>query len=404
MTARVEPSLGGIERCAEAIAPWVRTTPTVLSYTFSESAGCEVYLKLENLQRTGSFKLRGALAKLLSLSAEERARGLVAASAGNHAQGVALAAKLLGAPATIVMPVTTALIKVHRTEGYGAEVRLQGESWNESQALAEELSRERGLLVIHPFDDPTVIEGQGTVGLEILEEVEGVDTLVVPVGGGGLVAGIATAVKALRPEVRIVGVQAEGAAAMVASVRQGTPVIVEHPWTIAEGIRVGSVGELTFPLVHRLVDELVTVTEEEITDAVVATLEKSKVVAEAAAVVGLAALAAGKVATSGRVCAVVSGGNIDSNQLARLIESGLASAGRTALLQLRMADVPGELQGVIECIVGRKANILDVQHYRAGWKVPVGFVDVEVLVETRYPGDAALLAEDLRGRGYEVAP
>ena len=390
-----------IRLAAREIGSYLRRTPTVYSYTFSESAGCNVHLKLENLQRTGSFKLRGALWKIVSLSPEERARGLVAASAGNHAQGVALAARLLGTTATLVMPEPTALVKIRRTEGYGAEVLLHGANWDASQERAAALAAERGATLVHPFDDPLVIEGQGTVGLEILEDLPGVEVVVLPIGGGGLAAGVALALKSARPGVRVVGVQAAGAPAMARSLEEGRPVRVP-PVTIAEGIRVGAPGARTFEIVRELVDDVVTVTDEEISEAVVQTLEKSKVVAETAGVVAMAALASGKIALGGatEVCAVVSGGNIDLNLLARLIENGLASQGSTHLLQLRVADVPGQLFGVLALLAETRCNVLDVQHYRAGWKVPVGWVDVEILIVTRTPGQGPEIERLLTERGY----
>lgn len=401
-TLDLDAALRRIRAAAARIAPYVRHTPTVYSYTFSESAGRDVHLKLENLQRTGSFKARGALNKLLDLAPAERERGLVAASAGNHAQGVALAAKLLGVRATIVMPEATALIKVQRTEGYGAEVVLAGENWDQSQLRALELARERGMTLVHPFDDRAVIEGQGTVGLEVLADLPDVEALVVPIGGGGLVAGVALAVKALAPKVRVIGVQASGAAAMARSFAAGVKVSVERPTTIAEGIRVGNVGDETFEIVRQLVDDVVEVGDDEIAEAIVQTMEKSKIVAEAAGVVGIAAITAGRVSGHGKVCAIVSGGNIDLNLLARLIESGMANAGRYHLARLRMNDAPGSLYRAIGVIAASKGNILDVQHYRAGWKVPVGFVDVEILVETRHARQAGEIDDALRANGFEV--
>jgi len=404
MALDLPASRARIARAAHGLEPYLRRTPTVYSYTFSESAGCAVHLKLENLQRTGSFKLRGALWRILALSPAERARGLVAASAGNHAQGVALAARLLGCGATIVMPESTALNKIRRTEGYGAEVVLHGANWDASEVRAEELQRARGATLIHPFDDELVIEGQGTVGLEILEDLREVDTVVVPIGGGGLIAGVALALKATRPAVRVIGVQAAGAAAMAESFARRERVVHPRPTTLADGIRVGAPGKRTFELVRALVDEVVTVSEEEITDAVVQTLEKSKVVAETAGVAGMAALAAKKFAVRADevVCAVVSGGNIDLNQLARLIESGMAAQGATHLVSVRVPDVPGQLYAVLGILAETRCNILDVQHYRAGWQVPVGFVDVEVLIETRHPGQGGEVEAVLAGRGFLV--
>jgi len=395
-------ALERIRAAHERLRAHVRTTPIVPSSTFSEGADREVVLKLENLQRTGSFKVRGALNKLFSLPTEALDRGLVAASAGNHAQGVAFAAKLLGTRATIVMPEATALIKIRRTEDYGAEVVLHGESWDEAQTEALALAERRGLTPVHPFDDPEVIVGQGTLALEVLDELSELEAIVVPIGGGGLAAGVALAVKALRPEVRVVGVQAEGAAPTVRSLRQGAPVRVERPRTIAEGIRVGTVGQRTFPIVRELVDDCVTVTEEEITDALVQCLQKSKVVAEAAGAVPLAALAGGHVRGRGRVCAVLSGGNIDLNQLGRIIESGLANAGFYLPLRLRVPDVPGQLRAIVAVLAETRTNIVDVQHYRAGWQVPVGWVDVEILVETRSADQGPAIEALLRERGFRL--
>jgi threonine dehydratase len=396
-------ALPAIRAAAERIASGARRTPMVYSYTFSEGAGCEVHLKLENLQRTGSFKLRGALNKVGQLSRSALDSGLVAASAGNHAQGVALAARLAGARATIVMPRETPLVKIQRTEAYGAEVVLHGASWDESQARALELAADTGATPVHPFDDPDVILGQATVGLEILEEVPDLDAIVVPIGGGGLASGIALAVKALAPKVRVIGVQAEGAAAMVRSFRSGSAVVVERPETIADGIRVGTVGERTFEIVRRLVDDCVTVSDAEIVDAALQAIEKSKVVAEPAGVVGIAALLAGRLSGAQRVCAVVSGGNVDPNLLARMIESGLAAAGRIHLVHLRMRDLPGELARVLALLGDTGCNVLEVVHYRAGWKVPIGVVDVEILLETRRAGQGKELDDMLTERGYEAS-
>jgi len=395
-------ALERIRAAAERIRPHVRRTPTVYSYTFSESSGAEVWLKLENLQRTGSFKLRGALNKILLLEPAERARGLVAASAGNHAQGVALAAKICGASATIVMPAGTPLNKVQRTEGYGATVVMQGENYDQSQAAARELALQRGATLVHPFDDPHVIEGQGTIALEILDEVPGLDTLVVPIGGGGLIGGIALALKALAPGVRLVGVQASGAAPMVRSFRARARETVESPRTFADGIRVGTPGAHTLPLVLRLVDECVTVEEPEIAEAVFQTLEMSKIVAEPAGVVAIAALVAGKVPAAKNVVALVSGGNVDLNLVARIIENGLAQAGRYHLVRLRLPDAPGQLSSVLALLSEAQCNVLDVQHYRAGWKVPLGAVDVEILIETRRADQGSEVERSLARHGFVV--
>jgi threonine dehydratase len=395
-------ALERIRAAAERIRPHARRTPTVYSHTFSESSGADVWLKLENLQRTGSFKLRGALNKVLCLEPGERARGLVAASAGNHAQGVALAARICQAAATIVMPAGTPLNKIQRTEGYGARVVLQGENYDESQAAACELAGRLGATLVHPFDDPAVIEGQGTIALEILDEVPALDTLVVPIGGGGLISGIALALKALAPKVRLVGVQANGTAPMVRSFRSRARETVESPRTLADGIRVGAPGEHTLPLVLRLVDECVTVDEPEIAEAVFQAMEKSKIVAEPAGVVAIAALVAGKLKGVHSVVALVSGGNVDLNLLARVIENGLSQAGRYHLIRLRLPDAPGQLSKVLVLLGEAHCNVLDVQHYRSGWKVPLGAVDVEILVETRRADHGSEVERRLAEHGFEV--
>jgi len=397
-----ETALPEIRRAAERLAPYVRRTPTVYSYTFSEQAGCDVWLKMESLQRTGSFKIRGALNKVLTMPRDQLERGLVAASAGNHAQGVALAAKLANARATIVMPTSTAIVKVQRTQGYGATVILSGGNYDEAQVYATRLAAERGLTLIHPFDDPAIVIGQGTVGLELLEDAEALDAVVVPIGGGGLIAGDRAAVKARSPATRVIGVQASGAAPMAQSFLHGSAVRVDAPHTIADGIRVGTVGAVTFDIVRRCVDEIITVDDDEIVDAVVQAMEKSKVIAETAGVAAVAAILAGKVRGAQRVAAVISGGNIDLNQIARIIENGLARAGRIYHVRVRVADVPGQLARLLAIVAQNQCNIVEVQHLRSGWQVPLGFVDIDLLVETRRSDAGPQLDAALHEAGFEV--
>lgn len=404
MTQPIDPAqaLEQIRAARERLTPYIRTTPTVFSYTFSEVLGTDVFLKLENLQRTGSFKVRGALNRILTLPEEARAKGLIAASAGNHAQGVALAASLAGCTSKIVMPISTALMKVERTKGYGAEVILHGANYDEAAAHARELVESEGRTPVHPFDDWEVIYGQGTVGLEIAEQIPDVGSVILPIGGGGLIAGVALALKALRPEVAIIGVQAEGASPMVQSIQEGEKRVVQSPKTLAEGIRVGKVGDLTYEVVRDLVDRTVTVNEEEIESGVVELMEKNKVVAEAAAVTPIAAMLAGKVRSRETVCAVISGGNIDLSTIGRLIESGLARRGRLTSIRLRMVDEPGSLRRMLEAMESAHANIRDVRHDRAGWKVPIGTVEVEVLIETRSADAGTTIAGQLAQMGYDV--
>jgi threonine dehydratase len=395
-------SLAHLRNAAELIAPFIRRTPSVYSHTLSDSTGLDVFLKLENLQRTGSFKARGAINKVLALDKSTLARGLVAASAGNHAQGVALAAKIAGTRAVIVMPEATPIIKVQRTESYGADVVLFGANFDAAQAHAAGVAAERGATLVHPFDDPWIVAGQGTCGLEIVDETPDLDAVVVPIGGGGLISGVALAIKALSPKTRVIGVQAAGAAPMVQSFRTGQRTRVTNPTTIADGIRVGYVGDVTFEVVRRYVDECVTVEEDEIVDAVLQSMEKSKLVAETAGVPGIAAILAGKVKNAKRVLTIVSGGNIDLNLIARIVENGLERAGRTHNVRLRTTDTPGRLVDILGVIAANQCNVLDVQHYRAGFKVPLGMVDLDILVETRKAGAGELVDEALRARGYQI--
>lgn len=399
---RLDPAtaLPSIREAAERLAPHVVRTPVVRSHALGRALGREINVKLETLQRTGSFKLRGALNRILMLSDDERARGVVAASAGNHAQGVALSGELTGCRTVIVMPEDTPVLKIDRTRSYGAEVVLTGRHYEEAYEASLRLSEEQGLVMVHPFDDPGVIFGQGTIGLEILADLPEVDTIVVPTGGGGMVAGIALAAKALKPEVRIVGVQAEGANPMTRSFAAGEPVEVPNPTTIADGIRVGRVGKHTWPIVHDFVDEMVSVSEAEITDAIVRGLRDVKVVTEGAGAAGIAALVADRVGGGDVVCSLMCGGNIDLNRIARVIERGLTESGRYHAMRLRTDDVPGRLLAMSEVLAKHGANIVDISHFRAGWRIPVGQVEIEVLIETRGAGEGATIEDELAERGF----
>lgn len=398
-----EVTLADIRDAARAIEPITRRTPLVRSFSFEREAGAEVYLKPENLQRTGSFKVRGAFNKIRSLSDDERRRGVIASSAGNHAQGVASAAAAAGIPATIVMPLNAPLTKVTRTRSYGAEVVLYGEFYEEAYQRALELQAERGMTFVHPFDDPYVIAGQGTVGLEILEELPDVDTVMVPIGGGGFISGIAIAIKSQQPNVRIVGVEAAGAPAALRALEVGKLVALDHADTIADGIKVRKIGELTFHFISKLVDEIVLADDEEISLAMVELMEASKLVVEGAGAVALAALLNGRVANPGRkVCVVLGGGNVDINLVASVIERGLVRAGRYAMLHVRLVDRPGQLRQVLDVLASRRVNILDIEHYRAAWRVPIGSVDVELLLEVRDEAHAREIAQLLRASGFDA--
>ncbi len=392
-----------IQDAARRIEPYIRRTPLLYSHSLTAASGVDVYLKTENLQRAGSFKLRGALNKILSLDESERRRGVIASSAGNHAQGVALAAQLFNVPATIVMPAETALVKYTRTRDYGARVMLHGNTIEDAHARACEIQAVEGQILIHPYDDARIIEGQGTVALEILQELADVTDILVPLGGGGLLAGIAVAVKAQRPSVRITGVQSAAMAPIFRAYRGGDSTAPDRGDTIADGIKVKATGKLTLPLIRDVVDDVVLVDDEEIVDAIVKLIEKSRLIVEGAGAVGLAALLARKATLSGRtVCVILSGGNIDTNLIARIIEAGLVSVGRQTLLRTRVRDVPGQLHRVLEVLASHQVNVLDVQHHRAGWKVPIGWVDIEILVETRYAEQRNEIVAILAEKGFHL--
>ena len=393
-----------IEAAAELLAGIVRHTPLEHSRALAEQVGGPVWLKCENLQHTGSFKIRGAYTRISRLTDEERARGVVAASAGNHAQGVALAARLLGASATVFMPETAPLPKVAATRSYGAEIHLVGQTLTEALGAATAHAERTGAVFIHPFDHPDVITGQGTVGLEILEDCPDVQTVVVCTGGGGLVSGIAAAVRGRRPDVRIVAVQAEMAACFPGSLDAGHPVALDAMATMADGIAVAAPGELTLAHVRDLVDEVRTVSEEDLSRALLFCLERAKLVVEPAGVAAVAAVLADPTTFAPPVVAVVSGGNIDPVLLLKVVQHGMAAAGRYLSLRLRVPDRPGSLAGVLAALAAVGANVLEVEHERTGSRLGVGEVEIFVVLETRGPDHAAEVAAALVRAGYQVTP
>ncbi|GAA2784104.1 threonine ammonia-lyase [Streptomyces showdoensis] len=385
------------------LAGVARMTALEGSRHLSSLVGAPVHLKCENLQRTGSFKLRGAYVRIAGLRPEQRAAGVVAASAGNHAQGVALASALLGVHATVFMPVGAPLPKVAATRDYGADVRLHGHVVDETLAAAEEYARETGAVLIHPFDHPDVIAGQGTVGLEILEQCPEVRTILVGVGGGGLVAGIGLAVKSLRPDVRVIGVQAEGAAAYPPSLAAGHPVAVESPVTMADGIRVGRPGEVPFAIVQEYVDEVRTVTEDQIAAALLLCLERAKLVVEPAGASPVAALMADPEAFGrGPVVAVLSGGNVDPLLMQRVLRHGMVAGGRYLSLRVKVTDRPGALATLLAVLTVVDANVLDVGHVRTDPRLGLTEVEVELQLETKGPEHCAEVEAALRDAGYTV--
>ncbi len=395
--------IGQIEAARDRLEGVLQRTPIERSRAIGERVGQEVWLKAENLQRTGSFKLRGAANRIARLSAEERARGVVCASAGNHAQGVALAAATMDVEATVFMPVEAPLPKVDATAGYGAEVRLEGGTFDTSLAAARAFAEERGSVFVHPFDHPDIIAGQGTLGLELLEDVPQATTIVVCCGGGGLVSGVAAAVKARRPDVRVVGVQAAGSASFPASLEAGEPRELDTCDTIADGIAVKRPGELTFVHVERLVDDIVTVDDAAISQAVVLLLERAKQVVEPAGAAAVAALLSGAVRPDGPVVATLSGGNIDPLVLQHLVTAGLAAEGRFVTLRTRVPDSPGELARFLRAIADTRANVVGVEHHRLGSRLALGQVEVIVELETRGPEHVARIREALTRDGYPIA-
>ncbi|WP_242341452.1 MULTISPECIES: threonine ammonia-lyase [unclassified Anaeromyxobacter] len=396
-------TLQDVQAALGRIRDRIYVSPCARSETLSRLTGTSAHLKLENLQMTGAYKERGALNKLLLLSPAERDLGLIAASAGNHAQAVAYHAGRLGVKATIVMPETTPITKVANTRAHGARIVLHGANYDEAYAEARRLEQVEGLTFVHPFDDPAIIAGQGTIGLEILDQDPEVETIVVPIGGGGLVSGVAVAAKERRPGVRVVGVETEALPCMIAAIDAGKPVTLEPANTIADGIAVKRAGELTLDHVKRYVDDIVTVSEEEIASAILYLLEREKTVAEGAGAVTVAALMQRKLrGVEGRnVVAIVSGGNIDVNLVARVIERGLVKDGRLVRISVALQDKPGQLAKVSSIVAHHRANVIEVHHTRA-FAYRFGDTTLQLTLETRGPEHVEELLTALRERGYQV--
>lgn len=381
-------------------------TPCTPSETFGEMFGGHAWFKFENLQRTGSFKERGALNRMLLLSDDERRRGVIAASAGNHAQGVAYHAARLGIPATIVMPERTPLVKVLATERYGANVVMHGSVYDEAMAEALRLREQEGSTLIHPFDDPAIIAGQGTIGLELMEQCPAMDAVVVGVGGGGIISGIAVAIKETRPEVRVIGVESAALPAAFAARQAGELVTIPPAETIAEGIAVRRIGENTHTLIERYVDELVTVSEEEIAAGVLLLLEREKTVAEAACATTVAAVVNGHIGglEGKNVVLMLSGGNIDVSLMSRIIERGMVQDGRRAYMRVRVKDRPGALAALTAMLAETGANILKLDHNRATADLWVTEAEIDLGLETRGRAHVEQIVARLVAAGYEVHP
>ncbi len=394
-------TLTDVQAALERIRPSIYLSPCTLSATFSQLTGNSIYLKLDNLQRTGAFKERGALNKLLTMKAEERDRGVIAASAGNHAQGLAYHAGRRGIKAQICMPLTTPLIKVSATKSYGAEVILHGANYDDACEEAIRRSSEQHLTFIHPFDDDAVIAGQGTLGLEMLQQHPEIEVVVVPIGGGGLIGGIACAIKETNSKVRIIGVQTARLPSMKAAVAAGKPVTLAPAATIADGIAVRRAGDRTLPLVQKYVDEIVTVDEEEIANAVLLLLEREKTMAEGAGAAAIAALINRKIEMAGKKIAVlVCGGNMDVTLLSRIIERGLVKDGRLVRLRVHLPDYPGALHRLTGILADHRANIVETSYDRAYYGVNLGETAIDITMETRGPDQIAELLSALESAGY----
>ena len=401
-TASTEVTLATVQRARERINGFIYNSPCRHSIELSQMTGQETFLKLDNVQRTGAFKERGALNRILTLSNDEKRRGVITASAGNHAQAVAYHACARGINAQIVMPLMTPLVKVAATKGFGAEVVLHGANYDEAYSFALQSCAEQGMTFLHPFDDVEVINGQGSIGLELLEQVPDLEAVVVPVGGGGLISGVACAIKESNPKVRVVGVQTERLPSMLRATEAGHPVTIPASATVADGIAVRRAGDVTLPLVQRYVDEIVTVDEEEIANAILVLLEKEKTLAEGAGAVAIASLLQHKTSLSGqRAAALVCGGNIDVSLLAKIIERGLAKDGRRLRLRIHLTDRPGALHQLTKIIADLRANIVETQYDRTYYGVNLGDTAIDLSMETRGPEHIQSILDALTTAEYK---
>jgi threonine dehydratase len=394
-------NLADVKAALDRVRQSIYLSPCTISATFSQLTGNTIYLKLDNLQRTGAFKERGALNKLLTLTREERDQGVIAASAGNHAQGLAYHAGKRGIHAQICMPLTTPLIKVSATKAYGADVVLHGANYDEACEEAIRRGNQQHLTFIHPFDDDAVIAGQGTLGLEMLQQHPEIEAVVVPIGGGGLIGGIACAIKETNPKVQVVGVQTSRLPSMKAAVAAGKPVTIPAAATIADGIAVRRAGDRTLPLVQKYVDQIVTVDEEEIANAILLLLEREKTMAEGAGAAAIAAMVNHKIEMSGKKVAVlVCGGNIDVTLLSRIIERGLVKDGRLVRLRVHLPDYPGALHRLTGILADHRANIVETSYDRTYYGVNLGETAIDITMETRGPEQIAELLAALAAAGY----
>lgn len=397
-------TIDGIREAREHIKGVVNRTPIVADAQMSASLGASIHLKAENLQKSGSFKIRGAYNKISRLSDSDKERGVIAASAGNHAQGVAQAATMVGAASTIVLPEFAPLTKINATRRLGGNVVLYGRSFDEAVAYSKELCAERELTYVHAFDDEAIIAGQGSIGIEISEDLPNATVIVVPIGGGGVIAGTAIAAKALMPKVRVIGVQTEAVNSVKPSLAAGEPLEAIAAPTIADGIAVKRPGELTLPIIRELVDEIVLVSEDEIARGIFHCVQNAKLVVEGAGAAGVAALLAGKIdlTPNDTVAAVLCGGNIDANLLARVLEQVLVTQGRYVMLSVLVPDRPGNLASMLDTVAACGANVIEVFHRRAMWLTPLGHVGIEMLLEVRDREHSLEVEFRLRAAGFNV--
>lgn len=394
-----------LERIQEAralLTKIVHKTPLVYSNTLSEWVSYPVYLKCENFQKTGSFKVRGAYFKIFQLSEEEKKRGIIACSAGNHAQGVAYASSKLGIDSIIVMPEFASISKMEATKGYGSKVILYGKTFDEAQGKALEIARETGRIFISPYDDPEIIAGQGTIALEILEQLPEVDVIVVPVGGGGLISGIASAVKSINHKIKVIGVQTKAVPSVYNAISKGKIEEITCE-TIADGIAVKNPGKITLEIISKLVDDIVLVDEEEIAGAILFLIERCKMIVEGAGAVSVSSILYGKIPLKGNVVAILSGGNIDVNLISTIIEHGLTKSGRRLKFITTIPDRPGELHKLLTVIAKVGANIISIHHERLNPIAPIGMVEVEISVETRSKEHSEELISAIKSAGYKLS-
>lgn len=396
-------SLADILKARDAIQDTVRRTPMKRSSSVSDIVGGDMHLKLENFQRTGSFKVRGASWKIQNLTDDEREAGVVCASAGNHAQGVAYAAKRAGVDAHVFMPADAPIAKVSATRNYGAQVHLEGRDYQDAYEAAVRFQKDHGQAFVHAYDDPFIMAGQGTLGLEVHEDVGRLDAILVPIGGGGLIAGVATAMKALQPDCKVIGVQAAGASTVADSLQKGEVVPLDEVNTMADGIACRNLGSQTFDVIRDKVDQVVTVEESEIAQAILFLLERTKTTVEGAGAVTLAAAMHGAVDLQGKTsCAVISGGNIDMTLMGRIIQQGLVESGRIVAFETTVPDRPGAIASLLDLLAKQRANVLDVDHDRYRVGVPLHRVAVDVHLETRGPEHAEKLLKVLTEAGYDI--